>query len=53
MEKVRMFFFVKKNQKTFDRLVPSHLQAPPTMDKSFLLLFYEKAAITVSQRDAA
>jgi hypothetical protein len=40
--KEEVFFFEKKNQKTFITLAPSPRHARRQIDKSFLLLFFKK-----------
>jgi len=40
-----MFFFEKKNQKTFTHLGRCRDQAPQPLDKSFLLLFSKKKSL--------
>jgi hypothetical protein len=37
-----MFFFEKKNQKTFDPSHPRQIGGTRPMNKSFLLLFFKK-----------
>jgi hypothetical protein len=41
----KVFFFEKKNQKTFARSGPNMRAAVNQMDKSFLLLFFKKEAL--------
>jgi hypothetical protein len=43
-EKERMFFFEKKNQKTFAFLARAD-RTPATANKSFLLLFFKKEVL--------
>jgi len=40
-----MFFFEKKNQKTFDRLTQPVLKGAAKANESFLLLFYKKEVL--------
>jgi hypothetical protein len=43
---VRMFFFEKKNQKTFTSLQPGDPRAACAGHKSLLLLFFRKEGLT-------
>jgi hypothetical protein len=48
-----MFFFEKKNQKTFANSSPLYPAAPGSIIKSFLLLFFKKEGLASTPHQAA